>query len=178
MNYKKIVGLVGCVGALGCGGSMPGVAAPGLSAAPDAVIIGGGTATFGAHDLVGGFMPDPATYYGLSGGMMSVPSLLNVQGPVGNCRGHVAPNPDLIINYSSPAGFLRFFTRAQGDTTLLVHTPDGRWFCSDDEGGNLNAMLDVTGPSAGQYEVWIGSYSASEQINTTLGVTELVDVRP
>lgn len=136
--------------------------------------IGGQSANFGVFSLVGGFLPDPAQYNVVSGGTMDASTM----GLAPNCRGFVTAQPDVIVRYSSPRSWLRFYVRAPGDTTLVINDGAGRWHCSDDEGGSLNPMIDLTGPAAGQYDIWVGSYRAGENIRGTLHVTELSGNRP
>lgn len=136
--------------------------------------LGGAAANFGVFGLVGGFMPDPATYQVTSGGNIDASTL----GLAPNCRGYVTAQPDVIVRYTSPRSWLRFYVRGAGDTTLVINDGSGRWWCSDDEGGNLNPMIDMTRPSGGQYDVWVGSYRSGEQIRGALFVTELTGNRP
>lgn len=136
--------------------------------------IGGAAANFGVFNLAGGFLPDPAQYAVTSGGSLDASTL----GLAPNCRGFVTAQPDVIVRYSNPASFLRFYVRAPGDTTLVINDGAGHWHCSDDEGGGLNPMIDLARPAAGQYDIWVGSYRAGENIRTTLHVTELTGNRP
>lgn len=136
--------------------------------------IGGGSANFGVFTLMGGFLPDPAQYSVTSGGSLDASTL----GLAPNCRGFVTAQPDVIVHYQSPRSWLRFFVRAAGDTTLVINDAQGRWHCSDDEGGNLNPMIDLAGPPGGQYDIWVGSYRAAENLRGTLFVTELSGNRP
>lgn len=136
--------------------------------------IGGPTANFGVFTLRGGFMPDPAQYNVVSGGSMDASRL----GLAPNCRGFVTAQPDAIVHYQGPASWVRFYVRAAGDTTLVINDAAGRWHCSDDEGGSLNPMIDISGPPGGQYDIWVGSYRAGQNINGTLFVTELTGNRP
>ncbi len=136
--------------------------------------IGGSTANFGVFDLFGGFVPDPAAYSVTSGGGLDASSL----GLAPNCRGYVTAQPDVIVRYANPAGWVRFYVRAPGDTTLVINDARGHWWCSDDEGGDRNPMIDLSGPPGGQYDVWVGSYRAGELIRGTLFVTELPGNRP
>ena len=78
--------------------------------------------------------------------------------------GFVTQQADVIINYASPSRRLAFFVDGQGDTTLIVRAPNGQWWCSDDEGGGVNPLIDITNPQGGQYEIWVGSYRATEQL--------------
>ena len=66
----------------------------------------------------------------------------------------------------------------RGDTTLLVHPPDGGWRCNDDSHGTLHPTVDLSRPRAGQYDVWVGSYRRGEAVEGRLYVTESVDRHP
>ena len=136
------------------------------------LVIGGHAANFGVFDVYGGFMPDPRTWSVVSGGSIAASSVSP------SCRGYVTAQPDVIVRYSGPASWVRFFVRAGGDTTLVINDARGRWWCSDDEGGYPNPMVDIASPSAGQYDIWVGSYRAGEALPSMLHMTELAGVRP
>lgn len=136
------------------------------------LILGGSSANFGVFDVRGGFLPDPMTWSVVSGGSLSASSASS------SCRGYVTAQPDVIVRYSGAASWVRFFVRASGDTTLVVNDARGRWWCSDDEGGYPNPMIDIASPPSGQYDIWVGSYRAGEGIPSTLHMTELAGVRP
>lgn len=133
--------------------------------------IGGNSANFGRRALQGGFVPDPVTVGITSGGSIDA----STAGLAPGCRGFVTRQPDFILDYSNPASFLRLYAVAQGsgDTTLVINDGAGRWHCNDDSHGGLNPTVDINNPPAGQYDVWVGSYRAGENIRTTLNITEL-----
>lgn len=139
-----------------------------------ALRIGGGSANFGVFSLRGGFLPDPAAYAVTSGGSLDASSL----GIGPGCRGWVTSQPDVIVRYDNPASWVRFYVRAPGDTTLVINDGAGRWWCSDDEGGSLNPMIDMSRPASGQYDIWVGSYRSGELVRGELFVTELAGNRP
>jgi hypothetical protein len=62
---------------------------------------------------------------------------------------------------------------ARDDTVLLVNTPDGEWHCNDDYSG-LNPALTFEAPQEGQYDIWVGTYSATngDYPPATLAVTQ------
>lgn len=74
------------------------------------------------------------------------------------CTGAVTSNPDIVFEFAG--GPLRFFFVAEGDTTLIVHQPDGTYACNDDSVG-LNPVVDISNAAAGTYAVWIGSFDPS-----------------
>ena len=63
--------------------------------------------------------------------------------------------------------------RSNSDTTLVVRDAQGRVFCDDDSGGNRNPMVVLQPMSAGNYDVWIGSYQRGTNARYTLGFSEL-----
>lgn len=141
----------------------------GASIAQGSLSIGGSSSNFGSHSIRGGFMPDPHTIGGIvSGGNLDVRTM-NL-GP--GCRGFATRQPDVIVNYSNAASFLRFYFQGQGDTTLVINDASGRWHCNDDTAG-LNPQVDINSPPSGQYDIWVGSYQSGANINGTLHVTEL-----
>jgi hypothetical protein len=128
---------------------------------------------FGTFSLRAGFDPDPWARSIQAGGTTANP----VQGDL--CRGYVAVNaPDVVINYTAGGMPLAIFTDSEVDTTLLVHTPDGRWFCDDDGGRGLNALLEWDRPFSGRYSIWVGTHSSSNRgADATVYITELAPPR-
>ncbi len=138
--------------------------------------IGGSEANFGRHAIRGGFTPDPRPIPNIvSGGDRDVSQM----GLGADCRGFATGQPDLIVDYQNPQSFLRFYVQAQGDTALVINDAQGRWHCNDDTAG-LNPQVDIRNPPAGQYDIWVASYQAGENIRGTVYVTELMNrsVRP
>lgn len=124
---------------------------------------------FGTVDLRAGFRPDPFSRSIRAGGMTANP----IQGDL--CRGYIAVDaPDLIINYTAGTLPLAIYTDSDVDTTLLVYTPDGRWYCDDDSGRGLTELLEWSNPRSGRYSIWVGTYSESNRgADATIYVTEL-----
>jgi hypothetical protein len=168
-----------------CGGSSaasePVVVDP-APAAPQGLIAGGALSNFGEVHLSTGFLPDPHSVSVVSGA--SADDFVNIEEQAlsttgtGTCTGFATGVPDYIVHVDSPGALLRFFVQAPGDTTLVVNDGAGHWWCSDDDGGNLNPMLDIASPPAGQYDVWVGSYEPGANIQAVLSVTELDSNHP
>lgn len=96
------------------------------------------------------------------------------------CAGWVTAQPDVIVNFDEMSGFLRFAFRPNTDgedATLVINDGQGNWHCNDDASG-LNPVIDLADAPPGQYDIWIGSYSASENIAGQLLITELSEVMP
>jgi len=146
------------------------------SVAQGRLVIGQSNANFGVHSLRGGFVPDPKSINVTSGGGIAAGS---TQAP-GHCGGYVTSQPDVIVNYSNAASFLRFYFQAQGggDTTLVINDANGNWHCNDDSHGGVNPTVDINNPPSGQYDIWVGSYEANTNIRGQLKITELQSNHP
>ncbi len=131
--------------------------------------IGGNQSNFGRSAIEGGFMPDPFTTSIVSGGDIDA----SHAGLASGCRGYVTRQPDYILDYRDAASFVRFYAMGDGDTTLVINDGAGNWHCNDDSFGGLNPSVDIQNPPSGQYDIWVGSYRASQNLRSTLHVTEL-----
>jgi serine protease Do len=125
--------------------------------------------TFGERTLNAGFTPDPFEQAITSGGTVNVSYLGS------GCTGFATSAPDFRLRWTGTSSRLRIMfiaSTAGQDTTLIVNTPTATWACNDDYNG-LNPMVEFTSPAAGQYDIWIGSYSSGQYISGTLKITEL-----
>ena len=121
-------------------------------------------ATFTTLELAPGFQPDPTEVDMVAGGGVNVGTM--GLGP--ECRGFVASPPDVTVNYSADGRFLRIFFQSQADTTLVVGLPDGTFTCNDDFSGRLDPLIDIEAPAAGAYNIWVGTFSATDTAQGTL----------
>ncbi len=121
---------------------------------------------YGTATLESGFTPDPHPIEVVSGGMTSNP----VDGP--GCVGYIADSqPDVNVDYSASSLWdLAIYAEADHDTALLIHAPNGDWYCDDDSDG-LNPRVDFPSPMSGTYAVWVASFD-EEGGEATLYVTE------
>lgn len=180
MSNGLLVGSMALV-ATACGGGAAAVetTTPVVQAQASAnpLSIGGIVSNFGTATLDTGFLPDPHSVNVISGaaGANSVDIANAGITPMnsGSCSGFATAQPDYIVHVNSPGQLLRFFVNAPGDTTLVINDGEGHWWCSDDEGGNLNPLIEMNGPVSGQYDIWVGSYAADANIQGVLGVSEL-----
>lgn len=90
------------------------------------------------------------------------------------CTGFINVVPTYTFTLEGETAALRFVFNGEDDTTLIVEQPDGTFACNDDTDGanNLNPTLDIDGPAAGAYRVFVGSYAHQTGIRGTLIVTE------
>lgn len=120
---------------------------------------------YGSVNLRVGFTPDPYTKAILAGG--AVPA----SGAKDGCEGQVSAAPDFQVFYEAGDADLTFLAEADSDTTLLINTPNGRFYCDDDSGGGVNPKVKITNPQSGRYDVWVGTYG-EDMVQSTLKVTE------
>jgi serine protease Do len=125
---------------------------------------------FGTITLDTGFWPDPQEISVISGGTVDVYSFLG-----GSCRGYATSAPDVRLRLNSASSRLRIFFVASSpgdDATMIINDAYANWLCNDDSAGTLNPMIEIQNASAGQYDIWIGSYTSGEYIAGTLYFTE------
>ena len=121
---------------------------------------------YGSVNLEAGFTPDPWTKSILAGG--SVPA----SGARSGCEGRVSAAPDLQLFYEAGSLDLTVRVHASEDTTLLINSPNGQWYCDDDGGGGLDPRVVVSDPQSGRYDIWVGTYGDS-MVQSTLEISEL-----
>lgn len=104
---------------------------------------------YGNFRLGAGFLPDPQTATGRSGGGRSASATYG-----SGCVGQIAASPDHRLTVTSRVN-LRIYTESSVDTTLVVVRGNQRW-CDDDSGSGLNA--EVRGRfEPGEYEIYVGN---------------------
>lgn len=74
------------------------------------------------------------------------------------CVGYIAGAPDVRVDYVAGGYPLYIGAESAADTTLVVHGPDGRWYCDDDTGSGRNPLLSFESALSGQYNIWVGTY--------------------
>ncbi len=77
------------------------------------------------------------------------------------CAGYIPSSPAVTVDYKGKADLLRAFFYSDGDTTMVVQTPNGDYVCNDNTNSLvLDATVEITKPVQGSYNVWVGSASA------------------
>lgn len=122
-------------------------------------------ATFGETTLEAGFEPNPVTVNVRTGGFLDAASEIG-----GACAGMIAIAPDFRVTYSGDGEALAVSTRSVFPTTLVVHGPDGRWHCPDDDNGGGDNLIRFDAPQAGDYAIWVATLDGDTQ--ATLTITE------
>ena len=113
----------------------------------------------GTHKLEAGFQPDPFVLDVTSGGNIDISKRM------AECSGYISDRPDVRVFFGAGNLPLIFSVDAPSDTTLVINAPDGAWHCDDDSGEGLNPSVRFAVPRSGRYEIWIGTFSDSEQFN-------------
>jgi hypothetical protein len=124
-------------------------------------------ANFGDVTLQGGFTPDPYAVDLIAGGNVAVEMAVGAQ-----CVGYVTEAPDFELTFTP--GELALFVSAtsETDTTLLINSPDGTWYCNDDNEG-FNPGIEFEAPLDGVYDIWVGTYREGDGAEATLRISEL-----
>ena len=126
----------------------------------------GASPTFGRVSLSAGFMPDPHRVDIVAGGTIDV-----AQTRGGNCVGKIANAPDFTLNYDAGSAALVIKATSSQDTTLIVNSANGAWYCNDDSNG-VNPGIRISNPPSGLYEIWVGTYE-DEPVSATILISEV-----
>jgi hypothetical protein len=127
-----------------------------------------------AADLPDLFEPDPFIIPVVAGGAVDVPALNPELDARTGCEGYMDAAPDLTLSLTAQQALLRLFflpDDGAGDATLIMRTPDGRWFCNDDSYDSVHPTLNLVGATPGVYQIWIGNYNAPDALPGSLFVT-------
>lgn len=125
--------------------------------------------TYGSVRLAAGFTPDPYTVNLMSGGSINARQTLG-----GSCVGYVANAPDFDLYWTAGSLPLVISVNSQVDTTLVIHAPDGRWYCEDDGGfEGFNPGIRFDSSQSGLYDIYVGTYSGPTNHQATLSISEL-----
>lgn len=136
-------------------------------ATPAAAQDMGANPSYGTVELNAGFTPDPYQVNVSAGGNTDAS---NIGSP---CTGMIANAPDIRLVYSSGSLPLIISANSDFDTTLVVHAPDGLWYCDDDTGEGVNPSVRFNKPMRGRYEIWVGTYSGTDYRPAVVDISEL-----
>jgi hypothetical protein len=125
--------------------------------------------------LSGAFEPDPLVVPVMAGGAFNLRSANADNATARQCVGFVNSAPDVVFNLAAPLPYLRLFylvDAADADATLIMRSPDGRWYCNDDSYNSVHPTLNLVGPEAGNYQVWLGNFDAPDGLSGSLYLTQ------
>ena len=129
-----------------------------------------------------GFTPDPTTTSGQAGGNMEASSLVSVDAMGGGCTGSIPAMPQHTVHLDAALPVLRILVNGSEDTTLVVRTPTGAYYCNDDSGDpnhGLNPVVEIPGATAGDYSVYVGAFGDSAMLSTySIGFTATMGTYP
>ncbi|MCL4246662.1 MAG: hypothetical protein KJ065_00780 [Anaerolineae bacterium] len=134
-----------------------------------------GPPTQGSLDLGADFTPDPLTLPMTAGGSIDLEANNPSLEPQVHCTGFYNAAPNAIFRLNVPLTFIRLFFLADsndGDATLVLRSPEGRWYCNDDSYNAVNPTLNVIDAPAGTYQLWLGSFGAEASIPGTFYMTQ------
>lgn len=67
--------------------------------------------------------------------------------------------PDFTLETPGMQGYrLVISVVSRCDSALLINTPAGNWYYDDDDNGNLDAKIELTSPSSGILDIWVGTH--------------------
>lgn len=102
----------------------------------------------------------PKAFSVIAGGSQNLENC-RIQG-VGVVTGWVAKAPDFELYYTKSSGYsLEIRVNSACDSVLLINTAGGNWYFDDDDNGAGDAKIRLNSPSEGWYDIWIGTYGAS-----------------
>ncbi|MGB7442127.1 MAG: hypothetical protein WA919_13730 [Coleofasciculaceae cyanobacterium] len=128
---------------------------------------------FGEVSLAPGFPPGSVQVVGHTGGNYPLTSIANRDSNNKPCYGYGDETPDHIIVLEQNFSNFSLLVNSGGEnTTLVVKSPDGKFYCGDDTGPSEDASVRGLDLSAGTYKVWVGSVEAGQNWNYTLTVQE------
>lgn len=139
--------------------------APGSGSGP--LLPGGSAGSTGAPITFAPGSPDPSFAQGFGGG----PILGTTYDP--SCyAGHYPAAPSHVVTVPTALPYFRImaYSAAGTDLTMLVRQPNGVIVCNDDFDG-LNPTIELTSGPAGDYQVYVGTYSAPGPEPYELGVS-------
>ncbi|WP_269516003.1 hypothetical protein [Brevundimonas subvibrioides] len=125
--------------------------------------------TYGTLVLDTGFWPSPNQTLVYAGGDDLASNFVD------GCVGLISTSPDVLVTFWPGSPGLDFKTVSTKDTTILLQTPSGDWYCDDDSGGSYNAELYFPVPEAGTYSVWVGAYGEADRGAALLEISEKAD---
>jgi hypothetical protein len=121
-----------------------------VSAAAFGSVLLAGSMAFAEFTLGAGFLPDPMTGTGISGGDTDA----SEAGP--GCVGAVAAEPDHTLTVTSTVSLSVYVISPGTDTTLVILGTDGTAYCDDDSHGDLQPQVDAV-LEPGTYYIHVGA---------------------
>lgn len=128
-----------------------------------------GTPVYGSVSLREGFTPDPHEINVTPGGGIDASSIKGM-----SCTGNIGANPDYVVRYSGGSN-LYIRSNSSDDTSLVVRSSQGQWYCDDDTNG-LNPEVSIPNAAAGNYSIWVGDVSG-DATSAVLQISEIAEAQ-
>ena len=129
---------------------------------------------FGSAELQAGFKP--VQVFAAGGGDIAA---FRMEDKKLACAGFISAAPSYSFTWTGKPQALRLFFEAQGDSALAVVTPDGQVLCGMNAApDNLNPVVDVAAPAAGQYRVYVASMTPNTVAPGRLTITGDLKANP
>jgi uncharacterized protein YkwD len=123
--------------------------------------------TYESFTLTPGFLPDPVTGSGISGGSDPVPNSCGFGGDV-----NLSGSPDHILTVEQPFNYLRINLTSDADVSLVMqNVQTGVFTCVDDSDGTLLPQFEGA-LAAGSYHIWVGDFAANTGFPYEIALTE------
>jgi hypothetical protein len=114
------------------------------------------------YELTGSELYSVHKYNVRAGGNINIEKCSNVTPQTDRGRGYVTEAPDFTFNLSGMGKYtLTVSVESDCDSVLLVNTASAGWYYDDDDNGNLDAKVNLTRPSDGWLDVWVGTHDGA-----------------
>ncbi|MGD1907079.1 MAG: CAP domain-containing protein [Leptolyngbyaceae cyanobacterium] len=129
--------------------------------------------SYESFSLTPGFVPDPATGSGISGGGDSVPNSCGFGGDV-----NLSGAPDHILTVEQPFSYLRINVTSDADVSFVMQNgQNGVFTCVDDSDGTLLPQFEGA-LAAGTYYIWVGDFAPNTGFPYEIAFTEFAPTAP
>jgi len=130
-------------------------------------------AVFGESKLSAGFARVAST---AAGGGETAAIIMDEKGLA--CAGFVSLIPSHSFTWEGKGKGLSVLFESEVDSTLYVITPEGDVLCAAGSETNLNPVLDIASPIAGEYDIYIGAPLPDELVIGLLTLTADLNAEP
>ncbi|MEM1054736.1 MAG: hypothetical protein AAGI52_04365 [Bacteroidota bacterium] len=88
------------------------------------------------------------------------------------CTGYLTTEPTARLDSDAEMLAMTAYASFEEDLTLVIQTPDGDWYCSDDFDGTAPGV-EVSGGGDGTYTIWVGTFQSMDApVEAALSVVE------
>jgi uncharacterized protein YkwD len=129
--------------------------------------------SYESFSITPGFVPDPATGSGISGGGDPVPNACGFGGDI-----NLSGAPDHILTVEQPFNYLRINVSSDADVSFVMqNAQNGVFTCVDDSDGTLLPKFEGA-LAAGDYYIWVGDFAPNTGFPYEIAITEFAPTAP